>query len=45
MKGFTLPEACIPDWAKGLTEDSWKSKLDDTITVKSSVVNSSKKKS
>ena len=34
MKGFKLPEASIPVWAKGLTDDSWNSKLSDTIVKK-----------
>jgi hypothetical protein len=36
MKGFKLPEASVPVWAKGLSEDSWKSKLVESMESHSS---------
>jgi len=34
MKGISLPPTAIPDWAKEITEDVWKSRLLDTMKKK-----------
>lgn len=34
MSGFSLPEAAVPEWAKHVPEDVWKSQLMDGLRVK-----------
>ena len=34
MSNFKLPETCVPEWAKNVSEDTWKKNLIESLNAK-----------